>query len=147
MVERKVHQRLNEYLSCYSATDVSAELAKLAGAKPSADVTQDRTELALKYLALAILQAVAERASELTIGQCDPKSNACYLVGKKTCNLPLPAGGIIETAQEILTRIADLRSQKPTGKIILGLADGEVACDARLENVAVVLKLPKLERA
>ena len=144
MAERNLHQRLNEYLSCYSASDVSAELEKLAGARPSTDVTRERTELALKYLALAILQAVEERGSELAIGQCDPKSNACYLVGKNMRNLPLPAGGIIETAQEVLTRIADLGPQKAAGKIILGLADGQVECDVSLENVAVVLKLPKL---
>ncbi|MEW6360345.1 MAG: hypothetical protein AB1696_28690 [Planctomycetota bacterium] len=115
LTQRNLHQRLQEYCDCYLESDLEFELEHLVRRDFDAFAGDD-TETALKYLALALLTAIEERASTLIIAKW-----ASHLLGGNCCLIPTPADSVVEKAIEIIKKITGVGRAKPYGTLALGL--------------------------
>lgn len=118
-----LHQRLQEYCDCYAEADVEFELGHMS--RPDTiPVEGDMTELALRYLALALLTAIEGRAEVLVIARW-----ASRLIGREQCLLATPSDGIVTRAIEIVKQIAGVDRQLPCRRLVLGLRNDHLVLD------------------
>ncbi|NDY43169.1 hypothetical protein G3N55_09990 [Dissulfurirhabdus thermomarina] len=124
-----LHLKLQEMCDCYMDTDYVGQMRAMAGAEPG-----DLTEAALKYLALAILAAVTERARKLSIKNdgglvtVEMKDEA----GKTV--LPAPPAAVAAEAIRILRAVTDIREDRGESPLSLGLRSGSLDLSLKVKR-------------
>jgi len=135
------HLKLQEMCDCYMETDFLPTMQRMAGAK-SADLDED----AVKYLALAIMFAITEKAEKLALKKKDGELNAKIKNGGKV-TLPVPSAAVFDKIFEIMRAILHIEEDEGKMEFSLGLRSGEVNVTvevAREDNKqSLKIKFPK----
>lgn len=114
------HLKLQEMCDCYMETDFLAALQGMAGAD-SKDVEED----AIKYLALAIMYAITQKAEKLSFKKKGEELKAKINNGSKE-KLPVPSVAVLDKVFEIMRGILHIEEDKGEMEFSLGLRSGEV---------------------
>jgi len=114
------HLKLQEMCDCYMETDFLTALQGMAGAD-SKDVEED----AIKYLALAIMYAITQKAEKLSFKKKGEELKAKINNGSKE-KLPVPSVAVLDKVFEIMRGILHIEEDKGEMEFSLGLRSGEV---------------------
>ena len=124
-LEGNLHKRLQEMCDCYLESDYENELMIISEKGISADVTGDVTEVALKYLALAILYTLGERGAQLFIGMAD-EMIISYMQNDQRHTLPPPPQDVTKEILEIVRGITHLEAEDATEPLSLGIRETRI---------------------
>lgn len=126
------HLKLIEMCDCYLGTDYPATLRKVADG-PSTDLDED----ALRYLALALLSAINERARQLSIKQKNDKITVTLKQedDEKTALRP-PSRDVCERIISIMRNILHLDQDKGALPLSLGLKNDQIEVLVKIERTA-----------
>ena len=120
--------KLQEMCDCYMETDFLTAMQGMAGAE-SKDVEED----GIKYLALAIMYAVTEKAKKLSFknkgGELTVK-----LKNDDKQTLPVPAAAVLDKIFVIMRTILHIEQDTGEMELSLGLRSGEVNVVVKIER-------------
>jgi hypothetical protein len=119
--QKSLHLKLQEYADCFSETDAAKELEDISEKGAGADKTGDLTEVALKYLATAILVGIEEEAEKIQITREGAMEGDCRLLGKTEIILPRPPTGLAREMIGIVRRITDLEADTGESRLACGI--------------------------
>jgi len=135
------HLKLQEMCDCYMETDFLAALLGTAGAD-SKDVEED----AIKYLALAIMYAITQKAEKLSFKKKGEDLKAKINNGSKE-KLPVPSVAVLDKVFEIMRGILHIEEDKGEMEFSLGLRSGEVdvivKADRQYGKESLKIKFPQ----
>ena len=114
------HLKLQEMCDCYMETDFLAALQGMAGAE-SKDVEED----AIKYLALALMYAITQKAEKLSFKKKGEELKVKINNGSKE-KLSVPSVVVLDKVFEIMRGILHIEEDKGEMEFSLGLRSGEV---------------------
>ncbi len=120
------HLKLQEMCDCYMETDFLAAMQSMAGVE-SDDLEEDAT----KYLALAILFAITEKAEKLSFKRKGKDLSAGVKNGDKKM-LPVPSSAVFDKVFEIMRAILHIEADEGEMDFSLGLRSGEVNTRVKL---------------
>lgn len=136
------HLKLQEMCDCYMETDFLVVLQGMAGAE-SKDIEED----AMKYLALAIMFAITEKAEKLSLKQ-EGGAGSAKIKNNDKIKLPVPSGAVMDKAFAIMRAILHIEADKGEMELSLGLRSGEVNVMVKTERQegkqSLKIKFPKL---
>ena len=134
------HLKLQEMCDCYLETDFLSAMQGMAGAD-SKDVEED----AIKYLALAIMFAITQKAEKLSFKKKGEELKVKIKNGSKE-KLPAPSGAILDKGFEIMREILHIEEDKGEMDFSLGLRSGEVnvivKVDRKDDRQSLKIKFP-----
>ena len=119
-IKLNYHLKLQEMCDCFMETDFLASMKSMQGTA-SSDVEED----AIKFLALAIMYAITEKAEKLSFKQKKGEFSAKIKNGGKQ-KLPVPSGLVLDKVFEIMRTILHIEDDKGEMDFSLGLRSGEV---------------------
>lgn len=135
------HLKLQEMCDCYLERDFLGALQGMAGVE-----TADPEEDAIKYLALAILYALSQKAAKLSFKQKGDEGKVTVKNGTKE-KLPVPPAAVLAGIFAIMRSILHIEEDSGGMEFSLGLRSGEVNLMVRLEREAgkesLKIKLPQ----
>ena len=135
------HLKLQEMCDCYMETDFLAAMQGMAGAE-----SKDLYEDGIKYLALAIMFAITEKAEKLTLKKKGEELAAKIKNGGKKV-LPVPSAAVVDRIFEIMRTILHIEEDKGEMEFSLGLRSGEVNVMVKVERKdgkqSLKIKFPK----
>lgn len=138
------HLRLIEMCDCYLETDFPAVLQKVADT-PSGDTEED----ALKYLAVAILYTVTEKASKLSLKRKKDKITATIQTNGDKIALRPPKKALFDAITAITRSILHLEKDKESVPLCLGLKNAQLELQVKFERAddkeSLKFKFPSLE--
>lgn len=141
-----LHLRLIEMCDCYLDSDYAAVLQKLADT-PSADPEED----ALKYLALAILYTLTEKASKLSLKRKKDKITATIQTDGEKIALRPPKKILFDTIISTTRSILHLEKDKDSVPLCLGLKNAQLDLQVKFEHSddkeSLKFKFPSLDNA
>lgn len=136
------HLKLIEMCDCYLETDFPNQIQKMV-ATPSDDLEED----AMKYLALAILYAVTEKAQKLTFKRKKEKITITITVEGEKLSLKAPSRELFDKIIGITRTILHLDEDKGSLPLSLGLRNGQLELQVKTERKddkeTLKFKLPK----
>ena len=122
------HLKLQEMCDCYMETDFRAAMQGMAGTE-----SKDLEEDAIKYLALAIMFAITQKAEKLSFKKTGEELKAAIKNGSKE-KLPVPSAAILDKVFEIMRAILHIEADKGEMEFSLGLRSGEVDVMVKVER-------------
>jgi hypothetical protein len=132
---RNLHIRLQEYADCFMETDPRKELRDICRNGIKGDATGDLTEVALKYLSLAILLGVEEEAQKILIRRKGDMQGYCKLNGEPDTRNHNPPPGLAKEMIGIIRCITDLEEDTGCRKLIYGLRNDQLEIDVEVKRV------------
>lgn len=127
-LDRNLHVRLQEMCDCYLETDYLPELERtvISGA-------QDLEENSLKYLALAILEALTQKAGKLKIKKKEEVKATISAFDEKI-TLPPPTKEMADQIFAIMRAITHLEDAKGESLLAFGLRSGQLEITVKLKK-------------
>jgi hypothetical protein len=122
------HLKLQEMCDCYMETDFLSAMQEMTGAD-SKDVEED----AIKYLALAIMFAITQKAEKLSLKKKGEELKVKIKNGSKE-KLPLPSVAVLEKIFDIMRTILHIEEDKGEMEFSLGLRSGEINVMVKVER-------------
>lgn len=142
IVERNFHLKLQEMCDCYMETDFQKQLQGMAGQAP-----EDMDESAVKYLALAIMYAVTEKASKLSMKKKEDQVKVT-IKGDEKLSLPVPSPAQFDKIMEIIRAILHIDEDAGEMPLALGLRSGnldlQVKAKRKGNKESLKIKFPAL---
>ena len=126
--------RLQQYTDCFAETDPSVDLREISRKGVEGDVTGDVTEVALKYLALALLSAIEEGASDIVLSARGDLNGSCHLRGDLDVRLPSPPSGLTREMIRILREVSGLESDRGKSELAWGLRNDRLELSLQAER-------------
>jgi len=126
-----LHLKLIEMCDCYLGTDYAPTIQKVADA-PSADIQED----AFRYLALALLFALTEKAHQLSIKRKKDKITVTIKHDDEKTALRPPTRIVFEKIIAIMRAIIHLDEDKGGLPLILGLKNDQLEVQVKIERTA-----------
>lgn len=123
------HLKLIEMCDCYLETDYAARIEEMAAA-PGDDLDED----AMKYLALAILYTVTEKAEKLSFKNKQGAITVKIKAGDEKILLKEPSGEIFKRISDILRAILHLEEDKGEMPLSLGLKNIKLDVGVKMER-------------
>ena len=120
IADRNYHLKLQEMCDCYMDTDFKKQLHGTAG-QNAADVEEN----AVKYLALALMYCITEKASKLTLKNKGGKVSA-KIKAEEEITLPAPSAQQFDKIVEIFRAILHIEEDKGEMPLALGLRSGDL---------------------
>ncbi len=120
IADRNFHLKLQEMCDCFMETDFKKQLQGMAGQSP-----EDIDESAVKYLSLAIMYTVTEKASKLALKKKEGEITAT-IKGDEKIPLPAPSVAQFDKIVEIIRAILHLDADKGEMPLALGLRSGNL---------------------
>jgi len=144
-----LHSRLQDYADCFLETDPEEGLREISEKGISGEVSGNMTELALKYLSLAILYGVEKDARRIMIFSEGDMAGTCKLMGEEEIQLPQPPAGLSGEMHRIMRSITHLDADDELSRrLIYGLRGDRLEIDVALVSAndagVMVLDLPKV---
>ncbi len=138
------HLKLQEMCDCFLETDFPAQLTAMVSSN-STDFMED----GYKYLALALLEATTEKATELSF----QKRNGFVIVLIKTRDgdlaLPTPSRELAGAVMSIVRHILHIEEEKGESPLVLGLKSGQLDLYAKIkkdtQEETLKIHFPELE--
>jgi len=138
------HLKLIEMCDCYLETDYATQIQKMAGG-PSKDIDED----AVKYLALAIMYAVTEKAQKLSLKKKAENISVTVKSDGEKLSLRPPFPELFDRIIAIIRTILHLEDDKGAMPLSLGLRNGQLDVQVKLERSgdkeSLKLKFPSFE--
>ena len=131
---KSLHLKLQEYADCFSESEAARELAEISKKGVGGDITGDLTEVAMKYLASAILRGIEEGAQKLQITREGPVEGECRLLGKKEIILPSPPAGLAQAMISIVRCITDLEADVGESRLAYGVRNDRLDIDVSVHK-------------
>ena len=122
------HLKLQEMCDCYMETDFFPAMQGMAETD-SKDIEED----AIKYLALAIMFAITQKAEKLSLKKKGEELKIKTKNGSKE-KLPFPPVAVMEKIFEIMRTILHIEEDKGEMEFSLGLRSGEVNVMVKVER-------------
>lgn len=139
-----LHLKLMEMCDCYLETDYAATIHKVADA-PSGDTQED----ALRYLALALLFTLSEKARQLSLKRKNDKITVTIKHDAEKIALRPPARHVFEKIIALMRAILHLDEDKGGLPLTLGLKNDRVEVQVKVERTAdketLKIKFPELD--
>ncbi len=127
-LSHNLHAKLQEMCDCYMETDFKSELAGMSVAQ-SSDLEED----AIKYLSLAIMYAITEQASKLSLKIKGDDVKVTVKSDEKE-TLSAPSSELAAKSIEIMRTILHLEEDKSELPLSLGLRSGQVDVLVKLKR-------------
>lgn len=119
-VERNYHRRLMEMAECYLNSEYQQQLEKMV---PGRDT--DLEEDGLKYLALALLAGITEKARQVRFK--DKHDQVKVVVkNKNDLHLPAPSAQLFAVIYRMVAAILHVEGEEGEGVLVFGLPNSEV---------------------
>lgn len=138
-----LHQKLIEMCDCYLDTNYHANLQTVATTTP-ADIAEEST----RYLALALLHAITEKANKLSFKRKKEHLTVTLQVEDEKLSLPTPPKAVFDGVMTIMRTILHAEGNKTAMPLALGLRNGEIEVQVKLEQEkdkeSLKIKLPQL---
>ncbi len=137
------HLKLIEMCDCYLETDYATQIQRMADA-PVADLGED----AIKYLALAILYTITEKAKKLSFKRKYDKVSVTVKTDDEKLSLRPPSLELFEKIVEIVRAILHFDEDKGALPLSLGLRNGQLDVQVKMERSedkeSLKIKFPEL---
>lgn len=127
-ISRNYHKKLQEMCDCYLETDYVPELQKM-GDTPVTDPEED----ALKYLSLAIMHTISEKAGKLSLKRKKGELKVTVKNDQKE-SLPTPPPELFDQILAIMRRILHLEEDKGELPLSLGLRNGQMEVMVKIKH-------------
>ena len=124
-----LHLKLIEMCDCYLETDFKGQVQRLA-ASPGDDVDEE----SVKYLALAIMYALTERARKLVFKRKKDQLTVLLKVDGDKISLKAPSVEIFNRIIAIIRTILHLEEDKASMPLSLGLRNGQIDVQVKVER-------------
>lgn len=138
-----LHLKLIEMCDCYLETDFKGQLQRLA-TSPGGDIDED----SVKYLALAIMYALTEKAQKLVFKCKKGQLTMLIKAGGEKISLKAPSLEIFNRIVSIVRTILHLEEDKASLPLSLGLRSGQIDVQVKVERSSnkesLKLKFPDL---
>lgn len=118
--ERNYHQRLQEMCDCYLETDFLKQMKGMSGMESG-----EPEENAIKYLALAIMYTVSEKAKKLSMKRKGEKLTV-KVKGDEEITLPSPGIEQFNRISAIMRAILHIEEDEGRLPLALGLRNGNL---------------------
>jgi hypothetical protein len=128
-LSRNYHIKLQEMCDCYLETNFRKQLADMASGK-STDVEED----ALKYLALAIMYTLTEKAKKLSFKKSKDSTKITIKAKEQKIELPLPSQDLIDKIIAITRAITHLEKDKGECPLVLGLKNDQLELHVKVKK-------------
>ena len=142
LTDPNYHLKLQEMCDCYLDTDFKKKLHDMAGQSP-----EDVEENAVKYLALAIMYCITERASKLSLQKKEEKVTV-KMKTEEEITLPAPTADQFDKMVEIIRAILHIEEDKGEMVLALGLRSGDVELQVKTkrkeEKESIKIEFPGL---
>ena len=122
------HLKLQEMCDCYMETDFLSAMQGMAGID-----TKDVEEDATKYLALAIMYGVTQKAEKLSLKKKGEELKVKIKNGSSE-KLPAPSGAVLDEIFTIMRSILHIKEDKGKLEFSLGLRSGELNLMVEVER-------------
>ncbi|OGQ87651.1 MAG: hypothetical protein A2512_13100 [Deltaproteobacteria bacterium RIFOXYD12_FULL_56_24] len=139
-----LHLKLMEMCDCYLGTDYAATIQQVADA-PSADTQED----ALRYLGLAILLTLTEKARQLSLKRKKDKITVTIKHDAEKTALRPPTRAVFDRLIAIMRSIIHLDEDKGGLPLTLGLKNDQIEVQVKIERTTdketLKVKFPDLD--
>jgi hypothetical protein len=135
-LSHNLHAKLQEMCDCYLETDYRAQMAGMAAGDPEEEAT--------KYLALAIMHAVSEKASKLSIKHKRGETKVTVKSEDGKESLPAPPAGIVGNIFALMRAITHIEEDQGETALALGLRDSQLDMQVKMEQKQEKQKLTLL---
>ena len=126
--ERNYHLKLQEMCDCYLETDFQKQLQAMVNSAEG-----DLEENGVKYLSLAIMYSLTEKARKLSLKQKDDEVTVT-LKGDTKISLPAPGVALFDKVAEIIRAILHIEENKGELPLSLGLRSGDVQLQIKVKR-------------
>lgn len=137
------HQQLIEMCDCYLETNYHTKLQAIATSAPG-----DLAEESTRYLALALLHAISEKAGRLSFKRKKEHCTVTIQVEEEKISLPTPSRAVFDGVLATMRAILHAEGNKAAMPLALGLRNGELEVQVKLEQEkdkeSLKIKLPPL---
>ena len=123
--KRNLHKKMQEQIDCFLNTDY---LVELDGVKNE----PDKDQAPLKWLALAILYGINERAKKIKIVKEDGKTRITAEFSEQ--DLPSPGDDVVDTIFEDFRQITHIESEKGKIPLSVGIRDSSIELEAKVKK-------------
>lgn len=120
IAERNYHLKLQEMCDCYIETDFQQQMEAMV-----ASGAGELEENAVKYLSLAIMYSLTERARKLALKKKGGEVTVVVKADTKTI-LPVPSVELFDKVAEIVRNILHIENDKGEMTLALGLRSGDI---------------------
>ena len=127
-LSHNLHAKLQEMCDCYMDTDYLPELKRAV-----TSTADDLEENSIKYLALAILEVLTQKAGKLKIKKKD-KVTVEITSSDEKITLPAPTGEMAGKIFEIVRSITHIEGDKGESELAFGLRNGRIDLTAKLSK-------------
>lgn len=138
-----LQQKLQEMCDCYLETDFADQLAAMSRG-PSADLNED----AVKYLALAIMYGVTEKARKLSLKKKKGETRVVLKTDDEKIELPNPSPELFSGIIGLVRGILHFESGDGSSLLALGLRNSELDLQVKLkekeDKTSLKLTFPEL---
>ena len=145
---RNLQQRLQEYNDCFAETDPFVKLQEVNHNQLKVSDKDNLTELALKYLSLAILYGIEKQAESILFSSQMNGEGQCKIMGKEEIefdNLPL---SLVKEMQGVIRCMSDLESESMVRRMVCGMRDDQIDIYVAMDKVedveTITLNIPKM---
>lgn len=138
-----LHLKLIEMCDCYMDTDFHNQIHKTATSSP-----EDLEEESIKYIALAIMNAVTEKAQKLTLKRKKTNITATIKADGEKIALSAPNPEMFDKIISIFRTILHMEEDTSSLPLSLGLRSGQIELQVKTERKddkeSLKIKLPDL---
>jgi len=133
--------KLQEYIDCFLEADPREEFREITAKGIAGDATGDLTELALKYLALAIIHGVEENARAIAVIHNGDMDGAVVMKTTEEMRLPDPPSGLARQMADLIRCIAGLEETTGAAEIACGFREDRLALRVETDMVGAMKKI------
>lgn len=128
IAERNYHLKLQEMCDCYLETDFRKQMQGMLGTTDA-----DLEENAVKFLSLAIMYSLTEKARKLTLKKKEGEVTA-IMKGDSKVSLPTPSPALFDKISEIIRAILHIEEDKGELPLSLGLRSGDIELQVKVKR-------------
>lgn len=129
IIERNYHLKLQEMCDCYLETDFQRQLQAMAASSAEGDLEEN----GVKYLSLAIMYSLTEKARKLSLKKKDGEVTVTLKADTKI-SLPAPGVALFDKVTEIIRAILHIEEDKGELPLSLGLRSGDVQLQIKVKR-------------
>ena len=121
-----LHLKVQELCDCFATTDPLKEMSDIKG-------DADKNEAALKWLALAALHGVNNKAEKISITRSND-GNVTVTAKYRKKDLPSPGSEVAEKIIEAVIGITHIEGEKGETPLALGIRDSSIDLKIKLKT-------------
>ncbi len=123
---RNLHLRLQEYCDCYMETDPKKELEVISEKGSNSDAIGEDGEVALKFVGLAILYGINEKAKKISLLKSHEGDIQFNVEAMGKYKLPAPPPALGDEIFKVMRSITHLESETAKEPLSLGMRNDRI---------------------